>query len=82
MTLVESIKEFEANFKWIGVHYEELKAQYPDQWIAVWKEEVVGQGNDLLSVREELKKRFPEDHTHIPIEYIGTEDIEFILESR
>ena len=82
MTLVEKMKEFEANFKWIGAHYEELKAQHPDEWVAVWKEKIVGHGNDLLSVREYLKSLFPEDYNEIPVEYISTEDIHLILETR
>lgn len=81
MTVVESIKEFEANSKWIGFHYSELKEKYPEEWVAVWKEEVLEHGKDLPSIIETLRKRYPEDHSHIPVEYISTEDIHLILGS-
>jgi hypothetical protein len=81
MTLVEKMQEFEANTKWIGKHYQELRATYPDEWVAVWKEAVVGHGKDVLSLREYLRKRFPEDAPEIPVEYISTEDVHLILES-
>jgi hypothetical protein len=78
-TLVEKLKEFEANSIWIGKHYQELKAKYPDEYVAVWKEEVVGHGKDMPSLLEILKKQYPEDHSHIPVEFIGSEDVILIL---
>ena len=80
MTSVEGLKEFEANTRWIGRNYRQLKEKYPDRYVAVWKENVVEYGNDLLSIMEALKKKYPKDHSHIPVEYISTEDIHLILE--
>ncbi len=78
-TLVEKLKEFEANTIWIGNHYQEIKGKYPDEYVAVWKEEVVGHGQDLLSLRESLKDRFPEDYNEAVVEFIGSEDVHLIL---
>lgn len=79
MTLVEKMKEFETNTKWIGSHYREMQATYPDEWIAIWKEEVVGHSTDIVSLREYLQNQFPIDYEEIPAEYMTSEDVHLIL---
>ena len=79
MSITEQIKEFESNTKWIDDHYQELKAKYPDEYVAVWNEKVVGHGMELPSLMETLWKCYPEDYRHTPVEYISTEDVHLIL---
>ena len=38
-------------------HYRELLAQYPDQWIAIMEQEVVGAADDAFELVAELKAR-------------------------
>jgi hypothetical protein len=38
-------------------HYQELLAQYPDQWIAIMDQEVVGAADDAFNLVAELKAR-------------------------
>lgn len=79
MTVTEGLQAFESDSKWIGSHYEELKKQYPDEWIAVQDKVVVEHGKDMSVVVDAVKMRFPENHRHIPVEYISTKDIQLIL---
>jgi hypothetical protein len=79
MALVEKLKEFEANTKWIGSHYEQLKASYPDEWVAVWHNAVIEHSKDLSALLDTIKRRYPDDHPHIPVECISTEDVHLIL---
>ena len=81
MTLVEQLKEYESNTKWIGSHYEGLKKKYPDEWVAVWKEKVVEYSSDLPSLMETLKEKYPDDCKRFSVKYIGIEDVHLILES-
>lgn len=79
MTVTEGLQAFEADSKWIDSHHEELKNNYPNEWIAVQNKVVVEHGTDMSLVVDTIKERFPENHTHIPIEYISTENIQLIL---
>ncbi len=38
-------------------HYQDLLAQYPDQWIAIMDQEVVGAADDAFKLVAELKAR-------------------------
>ena len=38
-------------------HYQDLLAQYPDQWIAIMNQEVVGAADDVFELVAELKAR-------------------------
>ncbi len=39
------------------IHYRELLAQYPDQWIAILDQKVVGTSDDAFELSTQLKKR-------------------------
>jgi hypothetical protein len=79
MTVIEEMKAFEANTIWIDSHYKELREKYPDEYVAVWKERVVEHGPEIPAIMESLKEKYPSDYSHIPIEFINSEDIELIL---
>lgn len=79
MAVTDGLQAFEADSKWIGDHYEALKKQYPDEWVAVKDQVVVEHGKDMPDVVDAVKKIFPESHQHIPIEFVSTEDIQLIL---
>lgn len=79
MTLIGRMHEFEADTKWIGKHYEELRHTYPNEWIAVQNGVVIKHCKDQQTLLKILKKTFPNDYKQIPTEYISTENTLFAL---
>jgi hypothetical protein len=60
------------------VHYEELLQRYPEHWVAIYGEQVVGAEPDFDRLLENLdRKRIPTNHTFV--KYLSAEPIEFIL---
>ncbi len=47
---------FTADQRWIDEHAAEFAQQYPDQWVAVYNQEVVAASPDLAVVHEEVDK--------------------------
>ena len=47
--------QFQKDGKWLRDHYDEVKAQYPDQHIGVFHERVVGASPDYKVLLKELK---------------------------
>lgn len=76
---IKELEEFEGNLKWIDKHYDVLKNKYPDQWVAVFNNRVVGNHKNLKNFIRKLKKSFPQNYNHMAVEYIGTKKIELIL---
>ncbi|MBI2501776.1 MAG: hypothetical protein HYW07_00890 [Candidatus Latescibacteria bacterium] len=81
MTLVESMKAFEDDTRWIGNHYQELREKYPDEWVAVRNGVVVEHSRELSALMETLKKRCPEEYRQIPVEYLSAEEVHLILKA-
>jgi len=79
MTAIEDIKIFEASSLWIDKHYQSLRETYPDEYVAVHKQEVVGHHTDISALLEHLKQQYPNDNAHIPVEFISKEDVQYIL---
>ena len=56
MTSTETrIDDHGRDVEYYEVHYLELLAQYPDQWIAIMDQEVVGAADDAFKLIAELK---------------------------
>lgn len=53
-------KQYIEDFRWAEKHYNELARQYPDQWIAVLKGEVVAAGKDLGEVERVAEQKAEE----------------------
>ena len=72
----EAQKELEAfrkDTRWYRDHYDELREQYPDQWLAVYDEELVAASPDEDEMFTELKrKHIPATKTYI--KYLSTKD--------
>jgi hypothetical protein len=60
-------------------HRDELIQQYPDQWIAVHKKDVVGHHKDLLSLVRELRASGA-PLQHIALEMLSREEIPLALQ--
>ena len=51
------LKHFEKDQKYFSERYRELLEQYPEHWIAVYNEEVVGTDTDFPRLLDDLKAR-------------------------
>ena len=60
-------------------HRDELIQQYPDQWIAVYKKDIVGHHKDLLSLVRELRVN-DAPLQHIALEMLSREEIPLALQ--
>lgn len=60
-------------------HRDELVMQYHDQWIAVYKKDVVGHHKDLLSLVRELRASGA-PLQHIALEMLSREEIPLALQ--
>lgn len=57
---------------------EELRKKYPDEYVAINKNSVVGHNKDLNKLREDLQKKFGVID-HIAIEFISAQKVQLIL---
>jgi hypothetical protein len=53
----EELARFHRNVEFGQAHYDELLERYPEQWVAIYGENVVGAGPDKLQLINELRQR-------------------------
>jgi len=51
----EGLAQFNKDHNWLSEYHAELLEKYPDQWVAVFKEKIVGAGPDLNQIIEDLR---------------------------
>ena len=74
----KELARFTADAIWVDDHREELLKQYPDQWIAVYNQQVVGSAAEIEELVEQLERDgFPPNH--IFTEYLTDEEDILIL---
>ncbi|MFQ6134380.1 MAG: DUF5678 domain-containing protein [Nitrososphaerales archaeon] len=69
---VESLIKFRKDMKWFQDHYEDLKKQYPDKYVAVHDGEVVDHDKTYIHLIQRLKKRYA-DISSFVVEYVSGE---------
>ncbi len=52
----ESMRQFKANQEYIETHHEELKRQFPDQWVVILRQQLVAHGDDPDEVMDVLQE--------------------------
>ena len=52
----ESERQFEANQKYLEAHYDQLKEQYPDQWVGIVRQQVLAHGDTADEVMDALEE--------------------------
>lgn len=72
------LKEFSANSNWINSHLNELRAKYPDMYIAVRKKRVVMHEKNLAILKEKLMKEFGEIED-IAVEFISSKPVKLLF---
>ena len=77
--LLEQLEGFEQDMKWLSQHYDRLKKQYPDQYVAVLAYNVVDHDSDLKSLVARLNLKYQADSSRIAIKYVTPKRVELIL---
>ena len=52
---IAALEQFHEDVIWFMTHRKELATKYPDQWVAVYLEEVVGASEDIYDLMAHLK---------------------------
>ncbi|MGH7599108.1 MAG: DUF5678 domain-containing protein [bacterium] len=73
-TLSQKLDHFEADTIWFDQHYDKLKEQYPDQFVAVYGKIVVDHGKNLDILMKRLRKKYGKETGDIVVEFIPTEE--------
>lgn len=77
--LLEQLEGFELDMKWLSQHYDRLKEQYPDQYVAVRAYKVVDHDNDLKTLVARLSEKYQTNSGRIAIKYVTPKEVELIL---
>lgn len=70
------LSECQKNHVWISENYRRLAKEYPETWIAVMGQKVVGTGMSYESFLSELKSKYEFGPTEIAIRYIKSKPAE------
>ncbi len=76
--LYESAVVLSGSQDFIYSHREELLQQYPDQWIAVYRKDIIGNDKDLLRLVRKLRTSGV-PLRHIALEMLSREEIPLAL---
>jgi hypothetical protein len=77
--ILKKLRNFQADHIWFGRHYNQLKEQYGDEWVAIFQKRVIDHGKNLKTLRNRLQRNYPEELGNIVIEFVLLEDVELIL---
>jgi Family of unknown function (DUF5678) len=53
----EDLARYQADADYFNAHRDELLSRYPEQWVAVYKQEVVGTAKNMNKLVKKLEKR-------------------------
>ncbi len=53
--IAADLKQFRLDREYLQAHYDELLAQYPDEWVAILNEQLVGHAPDPGKLCEQLR---------------------------
>jgi hypothetical protein len=76
------LSDFQRNNRWISENYDNLIKQYNNQWVGVLNNVVVDHDPDLRKLVKRIKTQYLKVYNQIAVEYITSEEIEPINESR
>ena len=65
--------QYRKDSQWFSDHYAELKDRYADNWVGVYKQEVVGASPDGMTILDELEAE-GFDVGHVFFHYIHSEE--------
>jgi hypothetical protein len=73
-TLAQKLDQFEADAIWLDQHYDQLKEQYPDQFVAVYGKTVIDHGKNLDTLMRRLRKKYGKKTGDVVVEFIPIEE--------
>ncbi len=76
------LSDFQRNNRWIIENYNNLKKAYNNKWIAASNNAVLDHDSDLKKLVKRLKTHYLEVYGQIAVEYITSEELEKLNESR
>ena len=79
---MDVLSRFEGNNRWISENYDNLKAQYNNQWVAVLNNAVVDHDPDLKKLVKRLKAEHSKVYSQIAVEYVTYEELDLILKQK
>jgi hypothetical protein len=77
--ILEKLRNFQADSIWFDRNYEELKKKYKEEWVAVFRKQVIDHGKNLKSLLQRLSKNYPKDAGDIVVEFVTLEEVDLIL---
>ncbi|MCI0698058.1 DUF5678 domain-containing protein [candidate division KSB1 bacterium] len=77
--ILEKLRSSEADSIWFNEHYEELKAKYKNEWVAVFRKKVVDHHRNQKVLLRRLRENYPQDSDAIVVEFVSLEDVILIL---
>ncbi|MBS3070888.1 hypothetical protein J4407_01135 [Candidatus Pacearchaeota archaeon] len=51
------VQGFSDNFEYFDENYENLRIEYPDEWVAIYNRKIIGHGKNLINLLEGLSKK-------------------------
>ena len=72
--------QFRKDSKWFSEHCDELAEQYADNWVGVYKQEVIGASPDSVKLIKELRAK-GYNVGHVFFYYLAGEEIPRVLGS-
>ncbi len=72
------LAQFREDADYYGEHYEDLLARYPNQWVAIYRQQLVGAAPVLDDLLTELERRGVPAEAAL-VKYMVTGDPVFIL---
>jgi hypothetical protein len=81
VALDQELERFERDMAWIYVHYQELKREHPNEYVAVYRGEVVGHSPDVDGLVHELRERYGDKAGEIAVKFVYAEPPKMILRS-
>lgn len=79
VSAIEDLKQFEKDMDWIFSHYEKLKLRYPEQYIAVFKNNLIDHDSEMKGLMARLRRKYGEQAASIAVEFITAKKDELIL---
>ena len=72
------LQRFHGDTEYFGAHYQELLDQYPEQWVAVYNQAVVGSNTDFDTLLDDLEEKAVPLES-VLIEHLSREEETWIL---
>jgi len=74
----EQFKRFDKNVEWFQSHYEDLKKQYKNEYVAIDNKKVLGHDADIERLIEKMRRKYGDLGAFV-VEYLTDKKLQLIL---